>query len=171
MLEGVHGRFGPWQADAARVRLLAGVAHAEDVRATTAPPDAPALHIEAAASEWDLKAHTARFTDHVRVTRGPVTLTADALDVRYTAAGRVDVVSATGHVVVTRGDRVARADRGTLTAGDGRIVLTGAPKLTEGINTLTGDRIEIALDQEKATCAGAAGAPCHLVIEDGLGAR
>lgn len=171
-LIGVRGQLGPWQAEAARVQLIAGMAHAEDVRATgSAAEGAPPLHIDADAAEWDLKGHTARFTAHVRVTRGPVTLTADQLDVRYTANNRVDVVSATGHVVVTRGERVARADRATLTAGDGRVVLTGAPTLTEGINALTGDRIEVYLDQEKATCAGAAGAPCRLTVQDGLGPR
>lgn len=172
VLTGVQGIAGPWTASAARVELLAGVAHAEGVKASAAAQaGAPPLLIEAATSEWDLKAHRARFTTDVKVTRGPVTMTADQLEVVYKDASHVDIVTATGHVRVTRGERVAHADKGVLTAGEGRIVLTGSPVLTEGINALAGDRIDIFLDEEKATCTGAAGAPCRLQIADGLGVR
>ncbi len=169
VLTGVTGSAGPWTASAARVELLAGTAHAEGVKASAAAQNgAPPLQIEAASSEWDLKAHRARFTTNVRVTRGPVTMTADLLEVVYKDASHVDVVTATGHVLVTRGERVARAEKGVLTAGEGRIVLTGSPVLTEGINALAGDRIEVFLDEERATCTGSAGAPCRLQIADGL---
>ncbi len=161
----MDGTLGPWTGTAARVELIAGVAYAEDVKATAS--SAIPLVIEAAKSDWDLKGQTATFKENVKVTRGPVTLTADALDVRYKDASHVDVVTATGHVVVTRGERVARADRATLTAGDGRIVLTGSPTLTEGVNELMGERIEVYLDDEKATCVGA-GTPCRLKIVGGL---
>lgn len=165
MLNGVEGTLGPWTGAAARVELIAGVAHAEDVKATAAA--AVPLVIEAARSDWDLRGQTATFRENVKVTRGPVTLTADALDVRYKDANHVDVVSASGHVVVTRGERVARAERAVLTAGDGRIVLTGSPTLTEGVNELVGERIEVYLDEEKATCSGG-GTPCRLKIVGGL---
>ena len=165
VLTGVDGTLGPWTGTAARVELIAGVAHAEDVKATAAS-QVP-LVIEAAKSEWDLKGQTARFKENVKVTRGPVTLTADTLDVRYKDASHVDVVTAIGHVIVTRGERIARADRATLTAGDGRIVLTGSPTLTEGVNELAGERIEVFLDDEKATCSGGS-SPCRLKIVGGL---
>ncbi len=176
VMTGVDGRIGPWTGTAATVRLIGTTAWADDVKATGGAPIP--LVIEAAASEWDLKGHTASFTKDVKVTRGVVTLTSDRLDVRYKDADHIDVVTANGHVVVTRGTRVARSDTATLTAGDGRVVLTGNPTLTEGVNELDGARIEVWLDEEKATCTGAStgaggtpvapAVPCRLKVVSGL---
>ncbi len=163
-LTGVEGTAGPWSGSAARVELLAGVAHAEEVK-VTGDSSIP-LVIVAAKFEWDLKSQTTTFREDVKVTRGPVTLTADTLDVRYKDQDHIDVLTARGHVVVTRGGRVARADNATMTAGDGRVVLTGSPTLTEGVNALVGERIEVFLDQEKATCSGG-DEPCRLTIVGG----
>lgn len=182
VLTGVEARLGPWTGTAATVKLVGGTAWAEDVRASTgataptgsASPDAAPvpLLIEAATSEWDLKGKTATFRTDVKVTRGAVTLTADSLHVRYKDLDHVDVVTATGRVVMTRGGRVARSGIATLTAGDGRVVLTGSPTLTEGVNELAGARIEVWLDEEKAACSGAtapgATVPCRLKIVGGL---
>ena len=182
VLTGVEGRLGPWTGTAARVQLIGGTAWAEDVHASTGagsgaggqPADASAvpLLIEAATSEWDLKGKTATFRKDVKVTRGAVTLTADSLDVRYKDADHVDVVTATGRVVLTRGGRVARSGIATLTAGDGRVVLTGNPTLTEGVNEPAGARIEVWLDEEKAVCSGAtapgAVVPCRLKVTGGF---
>lgn len=163
-LTAVEGTVGPWSGTAARVELFAGVAHAEEVKVTgdTAVP----LVIVAAKFEWDMKTQTTTFRDDVKVTRGPVTLTADALDVKYKDKDHIDVLTARGHVVVTRGPRVARADNATMTAGDGRVVLTGSPTLAEGVNALAGDRIEVFLDEERATCSGGS-QPCRLTIVGG----
>ena len=163
-LTAVEGALGPWSGTAARVELLAGVAHAEDVKVSG--DSAIPLVIVAAKFEWDLKSQTTAFRENVKVTRGPVTLTADTLDVKYKDQDHIDVLTARGHVVVTRGGRVARAENATLTAGDGRVVLTGSPTLTEGVNALSGDRIEVFLDDERATCSGG-DEPCRLTIVGG----
>jgi lipopolysaccharide export system protein LptA len=66
---------------------------------------------------------------------------------------------------VTRGERAATSAKAELEGATGRITMTGEPRLSEGPNTLAGDRIVLWLDDERATCEGAAGAPCRLVVE------
>lgn len=121
------------------------------------------LEITSARSSWDLKARTARFEENVVLTRGDVTMTCKTLDVRY-AGDRIDRVVASGNVVVTRGDRQARADHAELQGKNGQITLTGSPRLSEGPNTLVGLRIVLFLDDEKATCESGDGSPCRLVV-------
>ncbi len=134
--------------------------------AAPAPVDpARALTIDAPASEWDLRERVARFEGGVVATRGPVTLRTPTLTVRYAGADRIDKVEAAGGVEVTRGARTARAERAVLDAASGEIVLTGGPRLAEGPNALEGTRIVLFLDDERARCEGAEGAPCRLVVD------
>lgn len=139
-------------------------ANAATTTAITAASDAaPPVDIQAERSQWDLKARSVRFDGAVKVTRGPVVLTCDALDVTYADASSVDRIRAEGHVVVTRGERRARAEHAELVARTGVITLTGDPSLEEGPNRLVGERITLLLDDEQVTCDGGA-APCRLVI-------
>ncbi len=124
----------------------------------------PDLQIDAPRSSWDLKKHTARFDGGVVVTRGPVVLRCDQLDVTYADGDTLDAVVATGGVKVQHGLRRAEADRAELLARTGRITLTGNPRLAEDASTLVGARIVLWLDDEKADCEGAEGTPCRLVV-------
>lgn len=125
--------------------------------------DGVPLAITSAKSSWDLKARSARFEDHVVLTRGDVTLTCSTLDVVY-AGDRIDHVVADGTVRVVRGGRTAEATHAELAGKSGQITLTGHPKLSEGPNTLMGTTITLWLDDERATCEGAGGEPCQLVV-------
>lgn len=137
---------------------------------SAAAASAPPLDIQAKRSTWDLKGRSARFEGAVVVTRGPVTLRCDTLDVRYAGADVIDTVVATGGVTVDRGGRHASAERAELVGRTGKITLTGRPKLSEGVNALEGERIVLWLDEERADCEGGAGGPCRLVVAaDALG--
>ncbi len=124
----------------------------------------PDLQIDAPRSSWDLKKHIARFEGGVVVTRGAVVLRCDRLDVTYADGDTLDTVVATGSVKVEHGPRRAESDRAELLAKTGRITLTGNPRLAEDASTLWGARIVLWLDDEKADCEGAEGAPCRLVV-------
>jgi lipopolysaccharide export system protein LptA len=167
--EGLQVQGEGWRAEGASVTLAAGTATAETVAATLTPEGeadpSRALTVRAPVSEWDLRARVARFEGGVEVTRGPVVLRAPTLTVRYAGPDRVETVQATGGVEVTRGERRARADDAVLDARTGEIVLTGAPRLSEGPNVLEGTRIVLHLDDERARCEGAEGAPCRLVVD------
>ena len=167
--EGVRAAGVGWEASSSSVTMAAGAARAATVSATLVPDGPPdparALTVLAPVSEWNLRERVARFEGGVEVTRGPVVLRAPSLTVRYAGPDRVDTVEASGGVEVTRGERRARADTATLDARTGEIVLTGAPRLAEGPNVLEGTRIVLYLDDERARCEGADGAPCRLVVD------
>jgi lipopolysaccharide export system protein LptA len=151
-------------AAAAVLRFGASKAEAEEVAVVQAPSDEPPLDITALKSSWDLKARTAHFEGNVVVTRAEVKIHCAALDVRYADANRIATVVASGGVTVNRDGRTARADTAELDGPTGRITLTGNPRLSEGPNTLVGTRIELWLDDERATCEGAGDAPCALTV-------
>ncbi|MDP2315953.1 MAG: LptA/OstA family protein [Pseudomonadota bacterium] len=154
-----------WSAAAATLRFAAGFAEAAEPAIVRAPDGKPPLEIVADRSDWDLRARTARFVGAVKVKRGEVTMRCDTLDVRYADADRIDRVIANGHVEVRRGERLATAAAAELDGATGRISLSGDPRLAEGPNVLVGHAIVLWLDDERATCEGAEGAPCRLVVE------
>jgi lipopolysaccharide export system protein LptA len=157
---------GPdWIARAPAVTVRAAVASTGEVAVAKTAPGKPPLEIAAARSDWDLRGRSARFEQDVVVTRGEVTMRCAKLEVRYADAETIDRVVATGGVTVTRGERAATAATAELEGATGRITLTGDPRLSEGPNTLAGERIVLWLDDERATCEGAAGSPCRLVVE------
>jgi lipopolysaccharide export system protein LptA len=167
IVEGVHAEVDGmasdgWLVSAGTVLLTAGTAKAADV--TLAGGAAP-LEISAQRSEWDLRGRTARFTGDVTVTRAEVAITCGLLEVTYKDADHLDRVAATGGVEVSRGGRHATAERAEIRGETGEITLTGSPTLAEGPNRLVGDRITLFLDDERAVCEGAQGAPCRLVVD------
>lgn len=156
---------GPgWSAAASSLRGVAGVAEAAEPALVLAADGKPPIAITAERSDWDLKARTARFSGSVVVRRADVELRCAALEVRYADAERIDRVVATGDVRVTQGPRAAQAVAAELVGATGELTLTGAPQLTEGPNTLAGSRIVLRLDDERASCEGASGQPCRLVV-------
>lgn len=162
---GVEASGEGWSAAAATLRFGSGLAHATEPAVVGTAEGKPPLEIVAARSDWDLKARRARFTGAVQVRRADLTLRCDTLDVRYADAERIDSVLATGNVEVRRGDRLATSASAELSGATGKISLTGGPRLSEGPNTLVGHTIVLWLDDERATCDGAQGAPCRLVVD------
>lgn len=161
---------GPTVLHAARATLDdEGLGQGEQVVAQMPPPGDPApagggkapppMQIEAPASDWNLKTRNVRFTGGVVVTRGDVVMRCAELEVRYADADTVDQAIARGDVVVEKGERRATGTEAVLTAADGRIVLTGEPTVTEGPNRLSGQRIELFLDDERLSCQA-----CRLVV-------
>lgn len=153
-----------WSAAAASLRLAGGVAEAAEPAVVTAS-DGPPLEIVADRSEWDLRGRTARFEGNVRVRRASLLLVCAELEVTYADARSLERVVASGEVRVQQGERTGSAARAELAAATGQIVLTGEPRLAEGPNALAGDRIVLWLDDDRALCEGAAGAPCRLLID------
>lgn len=148
-------------------RISIAQARAETGRVTVAasPAGKPPLEIVALGSTWDLKARTARFTGDVTVTRGEVVMRCGVLDVAYADADHIDRVVATGSVEVRHGARTATSGRAELEGATGRVTLTEEARLAEGPNTLTGARITLWLDDDRAQCEGLDGSSCKLVVD------
>lgn len=135
-----------------------GVGQGTTVSATASGK--PPLNIQAPSSEWDLRSHVAVFHGPVTATRADVTLTCETLTVTFAGARRVRTAEAAGSVVVLQGERRATGDRAVLDADTGEIVLTGSPRVAEGSNQLTGQKITLLLDGEKVRCD-----QCQLVVD------
>jgi lipopolysaccharide transport protein LptA len=88
----------------------------------------------------------AEFEGNVRALYGGVALTCDRMVVTYGDGGEVKTLTATGKVVVTRGDIRATAKTATLRARGGVLVLEGAPVLVKGTYRLSGSRIRVSLE-------------------------
>jgi lipopolysaccharide export system protein LptA len=154
-----------WAVAAARAVLEGQVAHASETAVVHAEGGKTPMEIRADRSTWKLDARVVIFSGNVAVTRGPVMLRCAQLEVRYADPSRVESVVASGGVVVERGQRHASAREAELVGGTGEVRLTGDPRLQEGPNTLVGSTITLWLDDERADCTGADGAPCRLTVD------
>ena len=132
-------------------------------RGTGSPP----LDIQAPRSTWDLAARKTTFEGGVTATRGDMTLTCARLSVTFASRDRVDQAVAEGDVRVVQGERRASGDRAELDADTGRVVLTGAPRIAEGPNQMTGERITLYLEDARVECDR-----CRLLVDgDALAPR
>jgi len=122
-------------------------------------PGAPPLDVRGARTTWDFRTSVMVFEGQVIATRGDVRLTCDRLEVSY-AGDRIRTAVAAGAVEVSRGARVATGDAAVLTADDGKVVLTGHPRVSDGPNVLEGASITLFLDDERLECAS-----CRLVVQ------
>ena len=118
------------------------------------------LRVEAARSTWDVTARVAHFEGDVTASRGPLSLSCQQLEARYDTDGRLVVALAQGEVEVNRAEWRATASKAEFRVGDGAVVLTGAPRVTNGAHTLEGDRIRLYVAREAVDCDG-----CTLVVD------
>lgn len=119
------------------------------------PATAP-LDIRADRLELDRKAGTARFTGGVEVAQGRLTLRCGALVATYTD-GEVATLVAEGGVEVRGEDWVARAAEARYDRREGRLVLTGEPRIERGADVLRGERVSIWPDDERLVVEQARG--------------
>jgi lipopolysaccharide export system protein LptA len=113
---------------------------------------APPLVVTGERSSWRLADGIVVFEGGVTATRGEVVVTCPRIEVRYQDE-RVVEARATGGVRVSRGERRAAGDQAVLTVADGRVTIDGGrPTVTDGPNTLSGERISLFLDDERLEC-------------------
>jgi len=115
-----------------------------------ADPDAP-VEVEANELSLDQASGLARFSGGVVVTQGELRLTAPEILVEYArtaqgAPGRdVSSITASGGVLLVTPTEAAEAETARYSPAENSIVMTGDVVLTQGANTLTGDRLVVDL--------------------------
>ena len=132
----------------------ASTALAQSRHDSSAPIDFAADHIE-----LQDKANRAILSGNVRITQAEMTLAAARVTVAYTGkvtngspqASRID---ASGGVTVTRPDQRASGSYGVYDVGRRTVIMLGGVKLTQGANTVNGNRLTINLDTGKAVIDG-----------------
>ena len=92
--------------------------------------------------DMDYARNVAVFNDDVRVEDERMLMKADRMKVFFESGTReIKKVIATGKVRFKKDDRSAKARKALYTASDGRVVLTGDPKVKKGLDIITGDKI------------------------------
>jgi lipopolysaccharide export system protein LptA len=137
-------RQGARRVSGDRVTFTAGVDRVEIDRPRTVVDPAEAggaLAIDADALVLESPRATATWRGHVKVRRGPTTLTAPELVAHYDERGAITRVQAKGGVEATEGDRWARGQRADYDVKRGLMVVTGEPEARQGTSRMRGTRV------------------------------
>ncbi|MEL7345635.1 MAG: LptA/OstA family protein [Pseudomonadota bacterium] len=109
--------------------------------------------VEVSADSLDINQEdgSALFSGNVVVIQGDVRLAAEDVRVLYSTgdeggAGQIDTIRATGGVTLVTQAEAAESSDAEYAVASGDIVMTGNVLLTQGINTLGGDRLVIDLE-------------------------
>lgn len=144
------------------------------------------IHVVSDSLEVDNKTQVAVFIGAVKATQGDVTIVSDKLEVYYDkdakeqpkkekgeegspgimdGGGKVRKVIALGHVKITQKDRVAVGRKATYWAGGRKILLEGKSTVWRGQNQVSGEKITVFLDQDRALVHGAPGKRVAVTIQ------
>lgn len=123
------------------------------------------IRIKANQLEVDDKANTVTFIGQVNAVQGKTVLTCDKMVIYYTKksddptkatqGGREIVkIHVIGHVKVVQEDKTATGRQGLYELAAKRIELWGDPKIIQGGNTLTGQKVIVYLEESRAVVQG-----------------
>lgn len=106
----------------------------------------------------DDRANQAIFSGGVIVNQADLRIQSDRMLVNFTQAGQLEIqrITATGGVVVTRGDERASGDNAVYDFNRRIITMAGNVRLRRGADTLNGGRLTIDLDSGVSTVDGSA---------------
>ncbi len=99
----------------------------------------------------DNKGKMATFSGRVVAKQGDITIFSDKLVVSYADKSKdVEKVEAKGNVRIVQQTRTGFADQAVYDSRNGRIVLTGSPRVVQGGDSITGKVITYFVDEEKS---------------------
>lgn len=115
--------------------------------------------VEVAADSLEVDQATGRavLTGNVVIAQGELRLSADLVTVDYAATGpdrRIERLNAEGDVLIVAGADAAEGQSAIYTLGSSEILLTGDVVVTQGGNTLAGDRLAVNLVSGAGTVTG-----------------
>lgn len=135
--------------------LVAGrparAAMADDGQSLEASPDATVVTADKLTFDYIQK--FALFENNVQVNDPRLQLSANRLTIVFTEDGGAQTIKAEGKVLLTQGDKKARADVATYDVVSGKIVLAGGPpQVMQGRNILEGEVITFWRDEQRLEC-------------------
>lgn len=102
----------------------------------------------------DNKAKTATFDGNVVANKGDVTLNANKMIVYYEdeeKGGNIKMIEAVGNVKLRKADRLITSHKATyFPEPEDKVVFTGEPRVTEGKNLITGEKITFFIKDDRA---------------------
>ena len=111
------------------------------------------LRITSQALEADNKNSVIIFSGNVVAKQGNMTIYADVARVYYEKkeeGNEIREMVATGNVKIQEADRLATAQNAVFTNAEQKIVLTGQPKVWQGKDMVSGEKITILLEEDKS---------------------
>jgi len=113
----------------------------------------------------DNKGKTAVFTGKVVAKQGDITIFADKISVNYAEKkGDVEKIEATGNVRIVQQNRTGFAAQAVYDSRNGQIVLTGAPHVTQGADSISGKIITYFVDDDTSVVSGGGDSRVEAVI-------
>jgi len=144
--------------------LPAGICLAAE-KGTEIPVRNQPIHITSDRLEADDAANQVRFEGDVVAKQGDVVIYADSMTVFYRPEDReVERVEALNNVRIVQGPKVATGQKGIYYRNEGRIVLTGSPRVHQGEDFVEGDEITVFLGEEKSIVSGEGGSRVNAVF-------
>ena len=101
---------------------------------------------------YDEEKALAEFDGNVRLRAPRAALNCKKVFLHLKEGAEIDWIEARSEVIILSGDRKALADRASYYADDGRFVLDGDPKVKQGSNIMTGDRITFWQESQRMVC-------------------
>jgi lipopolysaccharide export system protein LptA len=118
--------------------------------------------------EADQGAHKMEFVGNVVARQGDLTIYARNLEIFYGPENHeVERAEAHGDVRVVQGDRVATGQQGTFFRKEGKIVLTGSPRVHQGQDFVEGDEITVFLNEDRSIVKGGGDSRVNAVFNPG----
>jgi len=103
----------------------------------------------------DNKGKTAIFTGKVVAKQGDITIFADKIIVSYAEKKNdVEKIEAVGNVRIVQQNKTGIAGQAVYDSHDGRITLTGNPKVMQGSDSISGKIITYYVDDDKSVVSG-----------------
>lgn len=103
----------------------------------------------------DNKGKTAVFKGKVVAKQGEITIYADTLTINYSDEKKdVDKIEAEGNVRIVQENRIGTAAHAVYDSRQGRITLTGNPRVMQGEDTISANIITYIIDEEKSVASG-----------------
>ncbi len=115
------------------------------------------LRITSQQLEADNKNQVIIFTGNIVARQGDLVIHADAARVNYEKreeGNEVREIEATGNVKIHQGDRVATGQRAQFLNREQKIILTGQPRVWQGKDMVSGDKITVFLEEDRSFVEG-----------------
>ncbi len=123
------------------------------------------IHIKSDLMEANDQAGVVVFTGSVVATQDDLTINSDRMEVVYSKQGNktaaddasrrsIDRIIAIGHVHITKGTRIATAEKAVYEKPTEKIILTGSAQVMEGQNRVKGDVITMFVNESRSIVQG-----------------
>ena len=125
---------------------------AESVKPANAGEDTNSTVITSTQLSFDQQKRRALFDGNVVVTDREIKILSDRLEVFFTEDNKVDRIEAEGRVTIIRKDLKATGEKATYDMKEGKMQLTGNPRIQRDQDTLTGETVTLWRNSKRILC-------------------